>query len=160
MPLGGTPPMLGYFLDDNAYNRDGEWFWVRGRSRTEVMMRAPSRIEVHEDAEVARPVRIARMEVQLETGGASPSRVTIDTGAERQVVDVPAGDRRSVTLAMPRGVPYRPFPEFPTNYVYTISIESDGGFIPMFSHDASAPELVRRDPRFLGVNVRLVPQYE
>jgi hypothetical protein len=54
---------------------------------------------------------------------------------------------------MPRGLPYRPDPRFPINYVYTLSIESATGFIPLFQSGT-------RDNRFLGVYVRLVPLYE
>ncbi|MCM3879291.1 MAG: hypothetical protein ND807_04195, partial [Vicinamibacterales bacterium] len=31
-PLGGVPPVLAYFPDDNAFNPEGDWFWVRGKS--------------------------------------------------------------------------------------------------------------------------------
>ncbi len=51
---------------------------------------------------------------------------------------------------MPRGLPYRPDPRFPTNFVYNLSIESATGFIPLFENGS-------RDNRFLGVFVRLVP---
>ena len=54
---------------------------------------------------------------------------------------------------MPRGLPYRPDPRFPTNFVYNLSIESATGFIPLFENGS-------RDNRFLGVFVRLVPVYE
>ena len=40
-PLGGTPPMLAYFIDDNIYNREGDAFWVRGESRADILLRAP-----------------------------------------------------------------------------------------------------------------------
>ena len=39
--LGGTPPVLAYFPDDNAYDPEGDAFWVKGKSRTEVILRAP-----------------------------------------------------------------------------------------------------------------------
>ena len=41
-PLGGVPPLSGYFMDDNAYNREGDAFWVRGESRADIMLRAPA----------------------------------------------------------------------------------------------------------------------
>jgi hypothetical protein len=69
------------------------------------------------------------------------------------VVEVPASERRSVVVRMPDGVPYRRDPWVPTNYIYMISIASESGFIPMFQGGG-------RDARFLGVFVRLVPQYE
>jgi hypothetical protein len=93
-----------------------------------------------------------QIEFQLETGSL-PDHVTIRTGAETQSVDIPAHDRRSVTVRMADGLPYKPYPELPTNYVYLISIESQSGFIPMFEGGG-------RDARFLGVFVRLAPKYE
>ena len=92
------------------------------------------------------------MEIMLETGP-KPNRVTIRTGAVTQVIDVPANDRRTVILPMAEGLPYKPYPENPTNYVYALSIESATGFIPLF-------ETGGRDNRFLGVFVRMTPLYE
>jgi hypothetical protein len=151
-PLGGEPPIMAYFLDDNAYARENDAFWVRGESRAELMLRAPVVMEPRDGQEVARPLLVPRMEVQLETGPV-PNRVTIRSGAETQVVEVPASERRSVVVRMPDGVPYRRDPWVPTNYIYMISIASESGFIPMFQGGG-------RDARFLGVFVRLVPQYE
>jgi hypothetical protein len=93
-----------------------------------------------------------RLEVQLETG-AVPNRVTIAGGTSTQTIEVPAHDRRSVTVDMPRGLPYKAYPELPTNYVYFLAITSESGFIPMFTSGG-------RDARFLGIFVRLVPIYE
>ena len=150
-PLGGVPPVAAYFIDDNAYPREGDRFWVRGESRTEIMLRAPIEQTTVPDAP-AHSFRIAKLDVELESG-AVPDRVTIQTGAETQVVERPAHDRRTISLAMPSGLPYKPFPDLPNNFVYLISIESESGFIPLFSGGG-------RDARFLGVFVRLVPQYE
>lgn len=151
-PLAGEPPLLGYFLDDNAYAREKDAFWVRGRSRTEVLLRAPIAVEQREGQEVVRPLRMPRLEVQLETGPVA-NRVSIDTGADVQVVEIPASDRRSVVVRLPEGLPYRRDPWLSTNFVYLIAIESESGFIPMFQGGGG-------DARFLGVFVRLVPQYE
>lgn len=151
-PLGGTPPISAYFLDDNAYNRENDAFWVRGASRADMLLRAPVVTQPQNSGEVMRPLRVPRMEVDLETG-AVPNRVTIRTAAETKVVDLPASNRQRVTVEMGRGLPYRPYPEFPTNYVYAISIESASSFIPLFVSDS-------RDNRVLGVFVRLVPVYE
>jgi hypothetical protein len=92
------------------------------------------------------------MEVHLETGP-EPNRVRLGTGAETRLVELAASSRESLTIEMPPGLPYRPDPRFPTNYVYTISIASETGFIPLFRTGA-------RDNRFLGIFVRLVPLYE
>lgn len=151
-PMGGTPPLSAYFIDDNAYSRETDAFWVRGESRAEIMLRAPAVEDGPEGQRVSRSLRMPRLEVQLETG-ARPNRVTIEGGTSTQVVEIPAHDRRSVTIDMPPGLPYKAYPELPTNYVYLLTISSETGFIPMFEEGGG-------DARFLGVFVRLVPQYE
>jgi hypothetical protein len=151
-PLGGTPPLSGYFMDDNAYTREGDAFWVRGESRADIMLRAPAPLEVTIEGERARALRVPQMELTLETGP-KPNRVTIRTAAGTAVVDVPANDRRGVVIDMGPGLPYKPYPENPTNYVYALSIESATGFIPLF-------ETGGRDNRHLGIFVRMIPRYE
>jgi hypothetical protein len=108
--------------------------------------------EVRGEEEVVRPLRLPRLEIVLESGPVA-NRVTVKSGAETQVIELPANDSRTVTLAMPDGVPYKAYPELPTNYVYFLSIASETGFIPMF-------QLGGGDNRFLGVFVRLNPIYE
>ncbi|HXG89026.1 MAG TPA: hypothetical protein VNJ02_11880 [Vicinamibacterales bacterium] len=151
-PLGGAPPVQAYFLDDNAYPREGPAFWVRGRSRAEFMLRAPIVLQPGDRGEVVRQLRIPRAEILLETG-AEANRVTISTGAETQTVEIPANDRRTITIALPAGVPYHPDPAYPMNFVYLMSITSESGFIPMFWSGG-------RDARLLGVFVHLSPLYE
>jgi hypothetical protein len=152
-PLGGVPPISAYFLDDNAYPREGDAFWVRGRSRAEFMLRAPVITEVTAGGgEIERSLRITRLDVQLETG-AEANRVTVNTGTGSEVVEIPPNDRRTITIDMPAGVPYHVDPQFPMNYVYTMSIASETAFIPMFWSGGG-------DARYLGVRVRLVPHYD
>jgi len=151
-PLGGTPPMFAYFIDDNVYNREKDAFWVRGESRADILLRAPSLLET-QVAGVQAPtsLRIDRLTVILETGP-RPNRVTIATAAETRVVEMAASSRQTFELLMPNGVPYRPDPCCPTNYVYFMSISSASGFVPMFETGSS-------DSRFLGVMVRIIPTY-
>jgi hypothetical protein len=151
-PLGGTPPVSAYFLDDNAYNREGAAFWVRGESRADIMLRAPTGTAANGDGERGRPLRITRLEVQLESGPRA-NRIVIASDAETRVVEMRPSTQQTVALQMPFGLPYRPDPRFPTNFVYNLSIESATGFIPLFENGT-------RDNRFLGVFVRLVPVYE
>jgi hypothetical protein len=152
VPLGGVPPVQAYFLDDNVYRPEGNAFWVRGESRAEFMLRAPAVTEVGDNGDVQRSLAIRHLEVQLETGGV-PNRVTIDTGSDVHVVDIPAHDGRTLTVSVPAGVPYHLDPQHPMNYVYSMSVESESGFVPMFWSGG-------RDSRFLGVFVRIVPTYD
>jgi hypothetical protein len=151
-PLGGVPPVTAYFLDDNVFQREHDAFWVRGRSRAEFLLRAPAVTEVTDAGERERSLHIRQLEVQLESG-AEPNRVTVDVGTGAQVVDLPAHDRRTVMLPMPSGVPYHVDPRFPMNYVYWMAVESETGFIPMFTTGGG-------DSRHLGIFVRLVPRYD
>ena len=151
-PLGGAPPVDAYFLDDNVYQRENDAFWVRGRSRAEFLLRARVVTEVTSQGDVQRSLRIRRLEVQLESG-AEANRVTVDVGRGAQVVDLPPHDRRTVTVDMPDGVPYHLDPQFPMNYVYSMSIESESGFVPMFWSGGG-------DARYLGVFVRIIPHYD
>ncbi|OFW47937.1 MAG: hypothetical protein A3J29_07715 [Acidobacteria bacterium RIFCSPLOWO2_12_FULL_67_14b] len=151
-PLSGSPPVFAYFLDDSVFNREGEAFWVRGESTADILLRAPIAIETKEAVSPRQSLRIEKLTVDLETGPKA-NRVIVTSGADRRVVEMAPGSRQSFELFMPPGVPYRPDPRFPTNYVYMVTITSGSGFVPMF--EAGSP-----DSRFLGVMVRLVPHYE
>ena len=121
-PLGGTPPIFAYFIDDNIYNREGDAFWVKGESTADLLLRAPISPETKAaGVEEARSLRLEKLTVIFE-------------------------------VEMPRGVPYKYHPDYPTNYVYSLSISSSTGFVPMF--ESGLP-----DSRFLGVMVRLIPTY-
>lgn len=148
-PLAGDPPIQAYFLDDNAYNREGEWFWVRGESRADLILRAPAR--PHPDGAFT-TLALEALEIEL-ANGAAASVVTIDTGAERLRVEPGAYNSQTVRVAMPEGFPYKSVPGQPMNRVYAIEIASSDGFIPLF-HEAD-----QRDNRYLGTRVRIVPVY-
>ena len=151
-PLGGTPPILAYFIDDNVFNREGDAFWVKGESSADILLRA--RIQTEADVAgvaMARSLRIDKLTAILETGP-RPNRVVISTGGDRRVIDMAPSSQQTIELAMPHGMPYKYDPRFPTNYVYFVTISSSSGFVPMFENGAP-------DSRFLGVMVRLIPTY-
>jgi hypothetical protein len=151
-PLGGTPPILAYFLDDNVFNREGDAFWVRGESSADILLRARIQPEAAvAGVEMSRSLRIDKLTAILETGPKA-NRVVINTGGERRTVDMAPSSQQTIELAMPHGVPYKYDPRFPTNYVYMVTISSSSGFVPMFENGAN-------DSRFLGVMVRLIPTY-
>src|SRR5688572_20159454 len=151
-PLGGSPPVFAYFIDDNVYNRERDAFWVRGESSADILLRAPIEPEAAVlGAQARRSLEIDKLTVTLETGP-KPNRITIDTGTEERVIDMAPGSQQTFELDMTHGVPYKLDPRFPTNYVYMINISSSTGFVPMFENGAA-------DSRFLGVMVRIVPTY-
>lgn len=149
-PLGGDPPVLAYFLDDNAYGREGEWFWVRGGSRAELILRAPAR--PREGAEGWDSLKLRGLFVEVRTGEAA-SRVVIRSGGNKASLELGPQANAGVRVVPGPGLPYRAVPGQPTNYVYFVSISSSGGFVPMFASGS-------RDSRHLGAMVRLVPDYE
>jgi len=147
-PLAGTPPMLAYFPDDGAFSPEGDSFWIRGKSRADVVLRAPV-----EDLGGGRFVSktIVRLDVELQNGG-DPGRVSVSTGAESRTLTMKPAEIARFTLAMPRGVPYHR-DENPTSYLYTLTFTTTAGFVPFLDAANSS------DSRFLGARVRLVPQY-
>ena len=147
--LAGDPPMLAYFPDDNAYRIEGEWFWVRGRSRADIILRAPA---VDDELGTGRPIRLQQLTIQIENG-AKPNEVRIRTGGERLSVALAPGEHKTVTVRPGRGLPYRPL-TCPTNYLYSISISSENGFVPFLETPESS------DSRVLGARIRLVPTYD
>jgi len=147
-PLAGDPPILAYFLDDNAYNREGEWFWVRGESRTDLILRAPAR--PHPDGAFT-SLALSALDIEVATGAAA-AVVSIDTRAERVQVAPGAHGGTTVRVAMPEGFPYKAVPGQPLNRVYRISIAASEGFVPLFDEGV-------RDSRFLGARIRISPVY-
>src|SRR5688572_3155352 len=151
-PLGGTPPIFAYFIDDNVFNREGNAFWVKGESSADILLRAPIEPEAAVlGAQARRSLEIAKLTVTLETGP-RPNRITIDTGTEQRVIDMAPSSQQTFDLEMTHGVPYKIDPRFPTNYIYMLTISSATGFVPMFENGAD-------DSRFLGVMVRIVPTW-
>ena len=147
--LAGDPPMLGYFPDDNAYRIEGEWFWIRGRSRADIILRAPA---VDDELGTGRPIRLQQLTVQIENG-AKANQVRIQTGGERVDVTLTPGEQKTVTVRPGTGLPYRPL-TFPTNFLYAVSISSESGFVPFLEIPEST------DSRVLGARIRLVPTYD
>jgi hypothetical protein len=147
--LAGDPPMLAYFPDDNAYRVEGDAFWVRGRSRADIILRAPA---VDDELGTGRPIRLQSLAVEIENG-AKPNEVRIRTGGEHLSVLLAPGEQKTVTVRPGTGLPYRPL-TFPTNYLYSISITSESGFVPFLETPESS------DSRVLGARIRLVPTYD
>jgi hypothetical protein len=146
--LGGMPPVMAYFPDDNAFDPEGDWFWVKGQSRADVILRAPV-ADAGNDHFVTKAITALTIEIQ---NGARPDRVTVSTGRESQTLALKPEEIARVTMAVENGVPYRR-DEQPTSYVYAVSIETTSGFVPFLEAPGSS------DSRFLGARVHLVPEY-
>jgi hypothetical protein len=160
--LAGEPRISAYFFDDNAFPPEGEWFWVKGGARADLLLRAPVR-EVSEGGQyvvyqgVPRrylPYRLRQLKVEVRTGDVA-NVVTIATGADRQRLELGAHRDTVATVRAEAGLPYRAHLDQPTSYVYAVSITSATGFTPTFTQGAGNP-----DQRYLGVLVRLVPMYD
>jgi hypothetical protein len=148
-PLGGEPPVLAYFPDDNAYDREDDgWFWVRGKSRAEVILRAPV-VDIGEGRVVTKTISRLGIEIQ---NGANPDRVTVSTGRESRTLDMKPAEVAHLNMAVDGGVPYRR-DEQATSYVYTMSIRTTSGFVPFLLVAGQS------DARFLGARIHIVPQY-
>ena len=160
--LAGDPQISAYFFDDNAFPPEGEWFWVKGGARADLLLRAPVR-EVPEGGQyvvyqgVPRryvPYRLRQLKVEVRTGDVA-NVVTITTGADRQRLALGPHRDTVATVRVEAGLPYRAHLDQPTSYVYSISISSATGFIPTFTQGGATS-----DERLLGALVRLVPLYD
>lgn len=147
-PLGGDPPLLAYFVDDNAYSPEEGWFWVRGESRADVILRAG--VRTHPDGAFT-TLALDAIHIEI-ANGAAPSVVTIDTHAATARLEPGPRGSQTIRMAMPDGFPYMPVPGQPMSRVYSVSIAASEGFIPMFEETSG-------DHRFLGTRVRIVPVY-
>lgn len=147
-PLAGDPPMLAYFPDDAAYTPEGDAFWVKGKSRADVILRAPV-ASAGGGTFVTKTITSLAVEVQ---NGGEPGEVTVSTGAASRTLTMKPAEIARFTLPMPAGVPYHR-DENPTSYLYVVSFRTTAGFVPFLDAPPSS------DSRFLGARIRLVPQY-
>jgi hypothetical protein len=147
--IGGDPPLRAYFVDHNAYPPEDDSFWVRGASRADVILRAPTAPGAGGQPI---PLRVRTLRIEV-TNGLVPNRVTVSSGFNRRSVDLAAGEVMQFDLAPAPGVPYRPS-IYPTNYVYPLTVRSTAGFAPFLADPAGSG-----DSRYLGARVRVVPVY-
>lgn len=130
--FGQDPRFQLYYLDDNSFFREpGDWFWIRGRSRAEVLVK------------VAEPVRQLRLELQ-----AGPKEVSgaVSLGRQSHRYTLAPGASTTVTLETGSGFVYGK----DRTLVWHLEISADDGFTP------SEVEPGNQDARFLGVRVRPV----
>ena len=146
--LGGTPPVAGYFVDDGAYPPEAGAFWVRGDSRADIVLRAPTTPTA---AEEPAPLRVRAWSFEV-TNGSVQNRIRIRSGWHRSSFDLAPGEVTVVELGAGPRIPYKPA-RFPTNYVYSVSVTTSDGFVPFLE------DVKNSDSRYLGAMVRIVPVY-
>ena len=153
-PLGGTPPVWAFFPDDNAYNPEGPRFWVKGRSKAEIVLRAPV-TSVGGRRWVSKLITRLNVEVR---NGATANRVTVSTGRDSETFEMAPGDVRTAALDVRSGVPFRRDVQ-PVSYLYGISVQTSDGFVPFLHTPCATPGRCPGDSRFLGAMIHVVPEY-
>jgi hypothetical protein len=131
----GDHPELGslgfqiYFLDRNQYGReDDQTFWVKGKSRAEVLVK------------VDRPFRRLKLVI---SAGPLATEVEARVAGRSQSISLSAGQSHELQFALPPGYHYEG-----RAFVWVASISTSSGFVPLFTETGSD------DPRFLGVKVK------
>jgi hypothetical protein len=123
--FGQTPRFQIYFLDDNAYPRDGDSFWTRGRSRADMLFKTPE------------PASRVKLTV---SNGPWPTTVTVTVDGARVTTAMGAGETTFIQLPIGAGFPYQ------GTRVWYITVAADTGHIPLF-------DVGGEDVRYLGVKV-------
>ena len=120
-----------YFLDDNAYGRETDSFWVRGDARADLIVKT---------ADASTKLRLTC------ASGASPITVSVHAAGESTSFKLDPGATSIAELQLPRGFPYQ------STRAWYVTIRVHGGFVPLFTTGAN-------DVRYLGVLVKpeLVP---
>lgn len=118
-----------YFLDTNTYGRESDSdksFWVKGESRAEILVKVDRQMK--------------RLVLNV-TAGPVPSDVVAEVSGRSQRVSLPAGGTQRLVFSLGPGYPYE------GRWVWTASVSSSTGFVPMFSEGST-------DKRYLGVRVK------
>ena len=126
IPFGDDPQLLLYYLDTNAARPEPPGIWVRGRSRTDIIVR------------VAPPIDT----LTLSLTSPIDNQMTVEVDGTTQSVNVPAGEQTTATLPV-KGVLARGAQNF------LVSLTARDGFVPRLQESRST------DTRFLGVAVQM-----
>jgi hypothetical protein len=125
--FGAGPRFQIYFLDDNAYPREGERFWLRGDSRADLIVKT---------SDFARRLRFTV------TGGRVPTTVTLRVDGQSASRRLAPGGSATLELQLSQGFPYQ------GTRAWYVTATVVGGFVPLFEDSTS------RDSRYLGVLVQ------
>jgi hypothetical protein len=160
-PPDPGPQALAYFIDDNAFTPEETpaksndwWFWVKGASKAEIVLRGPV-VSAGNDRWITKAITRLNMEV---LNGSVDNTVTVATGSDSQTFSMTPGERRTVLLSVPPGVPFRREVQ-PTSYLYNMSVTTTAGFVPFLLAPCEKPGTCPQDPRFLGAMIHVIPEY-
>jgi hypothetical protein len=156
------PQSMAYFMDSNSFfpeevpaQSHDWWFWVKGKSTAEIVLRAP--VESLGDNNWVTKA-ITRLTVEVRNGGAQ-NQVTIRTDNDSQTFAMTPGELKAVSLGVPAGVPFRREIQ-PTSYLYNLAVKTSAGFVPFLEVPCEAPrKCPSSDPRFLGAMIHIIPEY-
>jgi hypothetical protein len=129
--FGTSPRFQIYFLDDNAFPREGDGFWLRGDSRADLIIKT---------VDAARTLRFTL------SGGDAPAKVVVRGDGQSVSRPLAAGEHAVVDLPLSHGFPYE------GARAWYVTLDVTGGFVPLFTQGG-------QDNRYLGVLVKpeLVP---
>jgi hypothetical protein len=117
-----------YYLDDNAYDRERDSFWVKGESTAEMLVKA------------ARPLRQLTLKL---SGVPVPDKVVVrGPHGFKEVVPLRPKEERTVVIPLGEGFPYQ------GTRVWWTSVTTHHGFVPFIVDPGFST-----DSRFLGVLV-------
>jgi hypothetical protein len=128
-PKGSSPGFQIYFFDDNAFVEGDGTFWAKGESRAEFLIKTD------------RPMK--RLLLTF-TAGPEAVRVKARLSGRSQAIALQPGESQQLAFALGDGFPYQG-----TWPVWTASVSTSSGFVPIFYGDS-------KDTRFLGVRVKPV----
>ncbi|MFB3853693.1 MAG: hypothetical protein ACE148_07700 [Vicinamibacterales bacterium] len=125
VPFGKEHPFQVYFLDSNAFQPEEGSFWVRGESTAECLVRSAPGLH--------------RLTLTL-LNGDLPNRVTVKAGGHTRSIEMEPRGVTYLSVPLDDGFPYQ------GTRVWTLSVTSRSGFVPMFTRGGV-------DFRYLGVRV-------
>ncbi|MBN1297754.1 hypothetical protein JXA80_13315 [bacterium] len=124
---------FAYFADDNQFGRENDGFWVRGKSRADMVIRC------------WKPAETVRLTIR---NGGEAGRVSGAVGRDRFSYRAEAGEVFAIDMKPGPAVRSYNLAGNPS-WCYPVRIEVQSGFIPRYSEPGST------DHRFLGCFVQI-----
>jgi len=126
-----------YFLDNNTYLKENDWFWVQGGTRAQFILRASFPIQ-----EAIFTLRNGRTD--------GPNRIIIRKGFRSKKLILEPSSSKTCSFTLGKGFPYA------GSFLHLFSVSCEKGFVPRFTDPLSY------DERFLGClcQIQVIPRAE